>query len=113
VSALDKIRAHGNTGGGVVLVPEWGDPDAPLEIHFRRLSLKDLAEAARAAPDNPVRQNVELFCLIAQTPDGRPLLRRIDALTLMDEADPAVLARVMREMGIVRTAQTEADLVKN
>lgn len=104
MGALDRIKAQGAAGGGVVEVPEWGDETGPLQVHFRRIMLRDVSEAARAAPDDPVRQNLEVFVRIARDAAGQPLFRLIDALELMDVADPAVMGRVLREMGVIRPA---------
>lgn len=110
MSPLDRIKAQHSTPGPLdVKVPEWGDgPGKPLVIRYRKLNLIDVDAAAQAAPNSTVRQNVELFCILAQNEDGSQMFKRIDALELMEHADPAVLGRVMREMGIIRTADPEA-----
>lgn len=104
MSILGRILKHAEQrGGGTVDVPEWGDESGPLVIHYDRVSLAHVAEAARAAAGNPVRQNVEIFVQVARGADGKPLFKRAEVLDLMDSADPMVLGRVMRQMGIVRT----------
>lgn len=113
MSALDRIKAQGARERGSVSVPEWGETKAqPLVIHFRPVTLNDVAASIRVAPDNPVRQNVEMFCMVAQNADGTPMFKRIDAIDLMEQADPQILGRVMREMGIVHDASV-ADVEKN
>lgn len=109
MSALDKIKAQGGRGGDrlEVTVPEWDD----LKIFYRKSNLNDLAEVIRAAPGNVVRQNVEMFVLLAQEADGKPMFKRIDVLELMEKADPEVLVRVFGEMGIL--AQRPEDVEKN
>lgn len=109
MSALDRIKAQNAAAGPLtVSVPEWGETDGtPLVIRYRKLTLNDVAAATQAAPTNSVRQNVEMFCILAQNEDGSQMFRRIDALELMEHADPMVLGRVMREMGIIRTPDPE------
>lgn len=114
MSALDRIKAQGaRSGVDTVEVPEWGEaPGKPLVIHYRKPTLNDSAEAMKAAPGNPIRQNVDIFCMIAQNPDGTPMFKRIDGVELMQSADPVVMATVMQKMGVIRT-ETPADLEKN
>lgn len=114
MSPLDRIKAQGaRSGTDTVEVPEWGDePGKPLVIHYRPPTLNDTAEAMKAAPGNPIRQNVDIFCMIAQNPDGSPMFKRIDGIELMAKADPVVMATVMQKMGIIRT-ETPDDIEKN
>ncbi|CAN7585771.1 hypothetical protein LJR016_004318 [Devosia sp. LjRoot16] len=114
MSVLDRIKAQGaRTGIADVKVPEWGEsPDKPLVIYYRKPTLNDAAEALKAAPGNPIRQNVDVFCMIAQNADGSPMFKRIDGVDLMQAADPDVFGRLMREMGIIRT-ETPDDIEKN
>lgn len=114
MSALDRIKAQGaRTGIADVKVPEWGEsPDKPLVIYYRKPTLNDSAEAMKAAPGNPIRQNVDIFCMIAQNPDGTPMFKRIDGVEMMQSADPVIMATVMQKMGIIRT-ETPDDIEKN
>lgn len=113
MGALDLITTHGARGEiTTVTVPEWIDAGVPLVIHYRKVRLSDVSEALRRAKGDQVRQNVELFVMVAQNPDGTPMFKQLDTLKLMEGADPAVLGRVMTEMGIVQTA-TPDDIEKN
>ncbi len=107
MGALDKIRAHAAAPAErpFVDVPEW---DA-LRIFYRKTTLNDVALALKLAPDNPVRQNVEMFVSVAEETNGEAMFRRIDVLELMEKADPNVLSRVMGEMGIVRASAEEIE----
>lgn len=109
MSALDKIKAHAAPPAErpFVIVPEWDG----LRIYYRRTNLDDVALALKLAPDNPVRQNVEMLVSVAEEESGEKMFKRIDTLELMEKADPEVMSRVMAEMGIVR--QTPADIAKN
>ncbi len=110
MSALDKIKKQGNRGakGLFVDVPEWEN----MRIHYRKVTLDDAAEAMRRAKDNQVRQNVEMFVMIAQEEDGSPMFEQLDTLEIMTGADPEVIGRVMMEMGIIRTT-APGDAAKN
>lgn len=101
---IDRVRAQAADKGGVVQVPEWGDEQGPLAIHYGRISMRHISDAARMAPNDPVRQNVEMFCMLARDAAGKPLFGRAEAVTLMEDADPEVLGRIMKEMGIIREA---------
>lgn len=114
MSLLDRIKAQGGRSEIRTLeVPEWGDEGAPLVIHFQTPSLNHLAASIEAGHGgNPIRQNVDIFCQIARDADGKPLFNRIDAIALMETADPRVLGRVMRQMDIISTAD-DAETEKN
>jgi len=109
VSALDRIKAHTAQSAErlFVDVPEWDG----LRIFYRKTNLADVALAIKLAPDNPVRQNVEMFVSVAEEEGGEKMFKRIDTLELMERADPAVMLRLMTEMGIVR--QSSEDVEKN
>lgn len=112
---LDVIRTHSQPEKiRTVEVPEWGRPaelDAegevvtpaePLVIHYRMVTLEDMAEAQAAAAltgGGPLRQAVELICLKACKPDGTPLFKRIDARELMQIAAIEVVLRLSDAMG--------------
>ena len=122
MSVLDRIKAHGGRAElRSVEVPEWGDKDGPLVIYYRRPNLDHVAEAAAACPNSPVHQNLDVLVQIASNADGSPFFQegqpgtpwRLQArLTLASEADPRVLSRIMREMGIIDAAG-EAEQEKN
>lgn len=109
MSALDRIKAHAAAPAErqFVEVPEWGG----LKVYYRRTNLDDVALALKLSPDNPVRQNVEMFVSVAEEESGEKMFKRIDTLELMEKADPEVMTRVMTAMGIVR--QAASDIAKN
>lgn len=109
MSALDQVKAHGRRGEThTIEVPEWEG----MVIHYHRPTLDNAAHALEAAPRNQIRQNVDMFCQLACDAAGKPIFKRIDALELMAEADPQVLGRLMREMGIIGS-ETPEDIEKN
>ncbi len=114
---LDRIKEQGKRDQvRQVAVPEWGDAEGPLVIYYCPPTLSDVGKAAAVTAEvkgNAVRQNVELFVLLACGADGHRMFKRIDVLALMDVADPDVLGRVMMEMGIVRAPVKDAVAEKN
>jgi hypothetical protein len=95
MSLIDRIRAQARPDElRSIEVPEWGEPGAPMVLHHRMVTLGDIEEARRAAPDKPLRQQVELICMKALDAEGKPLFKRIDALQLMEIADPVVIIRI-------------------
>lgn len=91
---LKSIRAHSQPERvRTIDVPEWGEV-----IHYRMVTLADMHETQRAAPDNPARQEAELICLKALKQDGTPMFKRIDVLVLLEEADPVVVRRIANAM---------------
>lgn len=103
MNLLDRAKAQGCRDEVRALeVPEWGDNGQPFVIYYQRPSLDHLASSIEAGhAKNPIRQNVDIFCQLAKDADGKPLCNRIDGAELMKSADPLVLGRIMREMGII------------
>lgn len=116
-SVLAKVRAHGKRDEWhQVEVPEWGDTAGPLVIHHHPPTLGDIGKAAAVTAEvrgDAVRQNVELFVILARDAQGNPLFRRADVPELIETADPDVLGRVMLQMGIVRAPVKDAVAEKN
>jgi len=116
-SVLGRVKAHGKRDEWrQVVVPEWGDEAGPLVIHHHPPTLGDVGKAAAVTAEvrgDAVRQNVELFVLLARDAQGNPLFRRADVPELLEVADPDVLGRVMMQMGIVRVPVKETDAEKN
>ena len=105
---LERIKAQGaRDTKRTVSVPEWGEPGKPLVIHYTPPNLGHVSSSLKAAPDDPVRQNVDVFCQLARDAEGALLFNRIDGVALMESADPAILRRLMVEMGIIAVATAE------
>lgn len=111
---IDRVRAHARpTLVRQISVPEWGEGGEPLVIYFTPVSLGDLEEARKAPDGKPhgdMRANAELVCIKAADAAGKPLFRRIDALSLMTDADPVVVLRIAGQM---TSGPTPDDAAKN
>lgn len=111
MSVLDRIRAHAEPDKRrSIAVPEWGEGDTPLVIHYTMVTLGDLEAAqlgATAAGGGALRVEAELVCIKALSDAGKPLFKRIDAAELMQMAAPAVVRRIANQM-MARTSIEDA-----
>lgn len=108
-----KARIAAQFGGEelhAIEVPEWGEPGAPLLIHFRRASLRQISEASKLAGGDPFMMNARLIAMKALDETGKPLFKMVDAQFLLDSADPAVVARIA---GAISGGVTAEEAEKN
>jgi hypothetical protein len=89
-------------------VPEWGEPGKPLVIYFTRATLRQISEASQLSNGDPFVMNARLVCRKAVDADGKPLFKMAEAQFLLDNADPAVVARIANAIsGGVSAEQAE------
>lgn len=86
----------------VITVPEWADPEtgAPAELYVWPASLEELNRIARkgGTRGNDLEILVETLIVRARKADRSPHFDPAHRATIMREADPDVLARVVGEI---------------
>jgi hypothetical protein len=93
---VDAIRAHHAGGRRAIVVPEWRSPDGtPVTVHFGRLTSGDLSRATAEAEQDLFLRNLKLLIAKAEDAEGKPLFASGDLHVLREQADYAVLARVI------------------
>lgn len=105
-SLLERIKAQSDDQDlKTIEVPEWGDGAGPLIIHYRKVTLADMSSARAVARDDPFRTNCEIICLKALDAEGKPMFKRLDALELMQHADPQIVVRIADAMTVRPSAE--------
>ena len=99
MSIIDRVVAHfEGQGGGWIDVPEWGEGEEVLIIHWSALSLQEHATLQKLADGN----HFKLACLAlernARDASGKRLFEGGDANKMMRKADKAVILRVAEAM---------------
>lgn len=93
---IDAITAHWRERAALrsLHVPEWG-----TTIHWRPPTLAVMAEIDAARSEGgDVAAAVRALVLLARDAEGRPVLSRGDEAVLRNEADPAVVMRIVAQM---------------
>jgi hypothetical protein len=94
-SVLDRVRSHAQPDAVRRLeVPEWGEDGKPLIIHYRMMTLDDMAVVNEL--DGPAwhKQAARIVVLKALDESGAPLFKMSDATALREGAAPDVVTRV-------------------
>lgn len=95
MSILDNVKEHYKTklSGELqkISVPEWKTDiffkgAHPFAVESKIIELQQAGKTVEAL--------VESVILKALDPEGKPLFNKFDKVTLMNEADPAVLMRI-------------------
>lgn len=108
-NAIDKITAHfrNKIGGDMksIFVPEWD-----LTIWYKTtMTMKEQGKILEAASKgNQLEAVVEALIVKARKEDGSKLFAMPDKMTLMNEADSAVIIRIVAEMNVDETATFES-----
>jgi len=80
-------------------VAEWGSKGQPLIIYFTKTNLKQAAEGLRLADNDPILFQARIITIKEATDkDGNRLFKMAEAGELVENADPAVIARLATAM---------------
>lgn len=115
-NVMERVKAHFkdrlSNGVDSVVVPEWGEGDAPLVIYFRPTNLATQNAIYKHIRDGSLEALVEQLIQQARDEDGNKIFRASDRIELMKHADPAVISRVVKAMNDVEEITPE-DIEKN
>ncbi len=84
---------------GCVEVPEWSeDPNNPLKIYWRPMSLADRNKIYKYVQEGSLESMAEMLILRARDADGNRLFRPVHKTELMRHVDPDVISRICEAM---------------
>lgn len=83
---------------GPILVPEWGEGDAPLELYYRIWNMKERAKVIAALGENALEGQVVALIMGACDAAGKPLFSLAQKAEFMHSVDPDVIIRVVNAM---------------
>jgi len=81
-----------------VEVPEWGTEEEPLVIYFKPFTLAEQKRLYSMAKDDNMEMLAYTLILKALNKEGEKLFGMGDKMTLMNQVDPYVLARVVNSI---------------
>jgi len=111
LKAIERAKAHFNTlEVKKIIVPEWGDDDAPLEIYAKPLNLFETKKLMKYSNDDSVEMLAYVVMLKALDSKGDNLFTLEDKSALLNHVDKDVLARVANE---IMSPQDQEQVKKN
>jgi len=111
VTVLDRAKQHANAKQGRrIKVPEWGDETGPLVIHYKMLTLEELAVVEEHGGSQFSLQAPYIVAMKAEDAQGNKLFKMTDHLELRESAAPEVVKAIA--MAILGRVSIE-DAVKN
>jgi hypothetical protein len=97
MSIIDQAIEHYQTQEKlIILVPEWGTKDNPLEIHVFPITMAEVNMIQRIARKNAsnIEHAANIIIVKARDKDGNRLFKLEDREALMQKVDYRVVSRI-------------------
>ena len=98
-TVIDRAKAHFESLGiKKIEVAEWGEEGKPLTIYCSPFTLGEKRNLFKGAKNDDLSVLVDAIVLKAKDGEGNKIFKLDDKLTLLNNADANVIARVATEM---------------
>ncbi|MFN8993630.1 MAG: hypothetical protein ACK5X3_08220 [Pseudomonadota bacterium] len=94
---IERVKQHFETQNRLVVsVPEWGDGEAPLEIHFFPMSMEEAAMIQRVSGKKATSVENAVYSLIvkARDKDGNRIFSLNEREEMLKYGDVRVILRI-------------------
>ena len=99
MAVIDRVKAHFEQQGvKKIEVAEWGEEGKPLIIYCSPFTLGEKRNLFKGAKNDDLGVLVDAIVLKAKDGEGNKIFKLDDKLTLLNNADANVIARVATEM---------------
>ncbi len=99
MSVIDRVKDHFESQGvKTVNVAEWGEEGQPLVIYSKPFTLAEKRNLFKGAKNDDLGVLVDAIMLKSRDKDGNKIFKLDDKHTLLNNADPEVIARVATEI---------------
>ena len=99
MSVIDRVKEHFESQGvKKIEVAEWGEEGQPLVIYCSPFTLAEKRNLFKGAKNDDLGVLVDAIVLKAKDGEGNKIFKLDDKLTLLNNADANVIARVSTEM---------------
>jgi hypothetical protein len=99
MSVIDRVKEHFESQGvKTINVAEWGEEGQPLVIYSSPMSLNEKRNLFKGAKSDDLGVLVDAIMLKAKDKDGNKIFKLDDKQTLLNNADPEVIAKIATEM---------------
>lgn len=109
MSVIDRVKEHFESKGITKIeVAEWGEEGKPLEVYSKPFTLAEKRNLFKNAKNDDLGVLVDAIVLKAIDGEGNKIFKLDDKKTLLNNADPDVIARVATLM-LNSISQEEAE----
>ena len=99
MSVIDRVKEHFESQGvKKIEVAEWGEEGQPLVIYCSPFTLAEKRNLFKGARQDDLGVLVDAIMLKARDKDGNKLFKLEDKQTLLNNADPEIIASVATQM---------------
>ena len=99
MKSIDRVKAHSEAQGVTKIeVAEWGEEGKPLIIYSQPMTLAETRNLFKGAKNDDLGVMVDVIVLKSKDGNGEKIFKLDDKQTLLNNADPSVIARVSREI---------------
>ena len=99
MSVIDRVKDHfENQGIKTIEVTEWGEEGKPLVIYCKPFTMAEKRNLFKGARNDDLGVLVDVIVLKAKDEEGNKMFKLDDKKTLLNNADPEIIARVATEM---------------
>ena len=99
MNVIDRVKAQFEALGiKKIEVAEWGEEGKPLTIYCSTFTLGEKINLFKGAKNDDLGVLVDAIVLKAKDSEGNKIFKLDDKLTLLNNADANVIARVATEM---------------
>ena len=99
MSVIDRVKDHFDSKGiKKIEVAEWGEEGKPLEIFSKPFTLAEKRNLFKGAKNDDLSVLVDAIVLKAKDGEGNKIFKLDDKKTLLNNADPDVIATVATQM---------------
>tara|TARA_R110000772_G_scaffold94907_1_gene193129 strand:+ start:1061 stop:1396 length:336 start_codon:yes stop_codon:yes gene_type:complete len=99
MSVIDRVKEHFESQGvKKIEVAEWGEEGQPLVIYCSPFTLAEKRNLFKGARNDDLGVLVDAIMLKAKDKDGNKIFKLDDKHSLLNKADPDIIARVSTEM---------------
>jgi len=99
MSVIDRVKDHFESKGiNKIEVAEWGEEGKPLVIYCKPFTLAEKRNLFKNARNDDLGVLVDAIVLKGLDADGNKIFKLDDKKTLLNNADPDVIATVATQM---------------
>ena len=99
MSVIDRVKEHFEAKGiKTIEVAEWGEEGKPLVIYSKPFTLAEKRNLFKGARNDDLGVLVDVIVLKARDEEGNKMFKLDDKKTLLNNADPEIIASVATQM---------------
>jgi len=99
MSVIDRVKEHFESQAvKKIVVAEWGEEGQPLVIYCKPFTMAEKRNLFKGAKNDDLGVLVDAIMLKGRDKDGNKIFKLDDKHTLLNNADPEIIASVATQM---------------